>query len=204
MLRYPRHLPPTRANSPSQDGGLFCDLSGTISKPFPNKPYCVTGTNTIGAQNMLSDTVAFCQTVLPGNEAMLIPTSVGAGEWNQLAVPGMSYWCSTAAQYVSPVDVECTTNLRPATTSTHPESTWMMPVSGVMDQSPLETGPRMLRVLTRTKTATPLPRSRGTPSGLDVIFPALPQPLVSRSSAEARTAMEPPARSIRLSTVSVA
>ena len=40
--------------------------------------------------------VAFCQTVLPGNEAMLIPTLVQGT--TTLAVPGTSYWCGTAAQ----------------------------------------------------------------------------------------------------------
>lgn len=41
--------------------------------------------------------MAFCQTVLPGNEAMLIPTLVEGV--TTLAVPGTSYWCETAAQY---------------------------------------------------------------------------------------------------------
>lgn len=47
--------------------------------------------------NKAGKSVAFCQTVLPGNEAMLIPTLVE--ELSTLAVPGMSYWCETAAQY---------------------------------------------------------------------------------------------------------
>lgn len=47
--------------------------------------------------NKAGKAVAFCQTVLPGNEAMLIPTLVE--ELSTLAVPGMSYWCETAAQY---------------------------------------------------------------------------------------------------------
>lgn len=41
--------------------------------------------------------MSFCQTVLPGNEAMIIPTLVE--ELATLAVPGQSYWCETAAQY---------------------------------------------------------------------------------------------------------
>lgn len=40
--------------------------------------------------------VSFCQTVLPGNEAMLIPTLVT--DTATLAVPDTSYWCETAAQ----------------------------------------------------------------------------------------------------------
>jgi hypothetical protein len=51
----------------------------------------------MAAKNKASQAVAFCQTVLPGNEAMLIPTLVE--ELATLAVPGMSYWCETAAQY---------------------------------------------------------------------------------------------------------
>lgn len=49
------------------------------------------------AHNKAGKAVSFCQTVLPGNEAMLIPTLVD--ELEDLAVPGMSYWCSTAAHY---------------------------------------------------------------------------------------------------------
>lgn len=47
-------------------------------------------------RNKCGSEVAFCQTVLPGNEAMLIPTLVQ--ELATLAVPGPSYWCETAAQ----------------------------------------------------------------------------------------------------------
>jgi hypothetical protein len=50
----------------------------------------------VGAKNKCSKQVAFCQTVLPGNEAMLIPTLVE--EVATLAVPDLSYWCETAAQ----------------------------------------------------------------------------------------------------------
>ncbi|KAL1835720.1 hypothetical protein VTK73DRAFT_5443 [Phialemonium thermophilum] len=79
----------------SMNGGLFCD-GGTPKKPFPDKPYCVDGTGTVSAVNRCGDTVAFCQTVLPGNEAMLIPTEVTGT--SVLAVPGPSYWDGTAAQ----------------------------------------------------------------------------------------------------------
>lgn len=70
-----------------------------MNKPFPNKDYCVDGTGSVSAVNNAGSTVAFCQTVLPGNEAMLIPTAVDSTA--VLAVPGTSYWCETAAQYVS-------------------------------------------------------------------------------------------------------
>jgi len=77
---------------------LYCDSNGKVSKPFPSKSYCVDGTKAVVAQNNCDKVVAFCQTVLPGNEAMLIPTSVSAGGTAVLAVPDTSYWCSTAAQ----------------------------------------------------------------------------------------------------------
>ncbi|MCJ1313825.1 hypothetical protein MMC25_007505 [Agyrium rufum] len=90
----------------SMDGGLYCDDNGDISKPFPDQDYCVTGSTNIGAMNKAGDVVAFCQTVLPGNEAMLIPTSVE--DWIQLAMPGPSYWCSTAAHfYINPPGYGC-------------------------------------------------------------------------------------------------
>lgn len=81
-----------------QNGGLYCDENGEIQKPFPDKPYCQDGTGTVVAINKAGGPVSFCQTVLPGNEAMLIPTLVE--ETATLAVPDPSYWCSTAAQYV--------------------------------------------------------------------------------------------------------
>lgn len=48
------------------------------------------------ATSSAGSAVSFCQTVLPGNEAMLIPTSVEA--LTTLAVPDPSYWLGTAAQ----------------------------------------------------------------------------------------------------------
>ncbi|GIC91722.1 SUN domain-containing protein [Aspergillus udagawae] len=85
----------------SMNGGLYCDKDGQIKKPFPDKPYCQDGTGAVGAKNKCSKQVAFCQTVLPGNEAMLIPTLVE--EVATLAVPDLSYWCETAAHfYINP------------------------------------------------------------------------------------------------------
>ena len=90
----------------SMNGGLKCNLDGSISTPFPNKPYCVPGTGTIGARNAMGANVAFCQTVLPGNEAMLIPTNVDPGSTTGLAVPDLSYWAATAAHYyINPAGV---------------------------------------------------------------------------------------------------
>ncbi|KAK9374464.1 uncharacterized protein V1513DRAFT_445735 [Lipomyces chichibuensis] len=81
----------------SQYGGLYCDDSGQVSKPFSDKPYCYDGTGTVSAVSSAGN-VAFCQTVLPGNEAMLIPTEVSSGS-TTLAVPDTSYWAGTAAHY---------------------------------------------------------------------------------------------------------
>ncbi|WEW54909.1 hypothetical protein PRK78_000336 [Emydomyces testavorans] len=81
----------------SMNGGLYCDKSGKVSKPFPDKPYCVDASGPVVAKNKAGGVVAFCQTVLPGNEAMLIPTSVNSSA--KLAVPDPRYWCSTAAHY---------------------------------------------------------------------------------------------------------
>lgn len=83
----------------SQYGGLYCDSDGNMQKPFPNKPYCYDGTGTVVAKNQCGSQVAFCQTVLPGNEAMLIPTNVGSGSLETLAVPDENYWAGTAAHY---------------------------------------------------------------------------------------------------------
>ncbi|KAL8748989.1 MAG: hypothetical protein Q9184_006987, partial [Pyrenodesmia sp. 2 TL-2023] len=79
----------------SMNGGLFCDKSGKMHKPFPNKPYCADGSANIGCRNKASGNVAICQTVLPGNEAMLIPTNVETSA--TLAIPGPEYWAGTAA-----------------------------------------------------------------------------------------------------------
>ncbi|KAK9466324.1 hypothetical protein V1512DRAFT_240246 [Lipomyces arxii] len=81
----------------SQYGGLYCNDDGTVSKPFPDKGYCYDGTGSVSATSSAGN-VAFCQTVLPGNEAMLIPTDVGSGS-TTLAVPDPSYWAGTAAHY---------------------------------------------------------------------------------------------------------
>lgn len=78
-----------------QYGGLYCN-GGTPEKPFDSGPYCVDGTGTVKAVNKAGKIVSFCQTVLPGNEAMIIPTDVT--DTVTLAVPGPDYWAGTAAQ----------------------------------------------------------------------------------------------------------
>lgn len=54
------------------------------------------GTGAVNAVNNAGEVVAFCQTVLPGQENMIIPTAVTGT--SVLAVPGPTYWDSTAAQ----------------------------------------------------------------------------------------------------------
>lgn len=81
----------------SMNGGLYCNDDGEIEKPFPDKPYCTKGAGTVESRSETGKSVAFCQTVLPGDEDMLIPTNV---ETNAvLAVPDPSYWASTAAHF---------------------------------------------------------------------------------------------------------
>lgn len=85
----------------SMNGGLYCDKDGNVHKPFPDKPYCVEGTGAVKAVNKCNREMSWCQTVLPGNEAMLIPTIVQSIA--TLAVPDPSYWQGTSAHfYINP------------------------------------------------------------------------------------------------------
>jgi hypothetical protein len=61
-------------------------------------PFCVDGTGAVSVDNQTPEQISFCQTILPGNEAMLSPTVISSGGSGVLAVPGPTYWCSTAAQ----------------------------------------------------------------------------------------------------------
>ncbi|GMF00709.1 unnamed protein product [Ambrosiozyma monospora] len=83
----------------SQDGGVYCNGGELELKVKDHKGYCYDGTGTAKVNNKASSNVAFCQTVLPGNEAMLIPTDVDGGSTETLAVPGTDYWAKTAAHY---------------------------------------------------------------------------------------------------------
>lgn len=90
----------------SQNGGLYCDAQGNLQIPMSDKPMCVDGTGAVTAKNLAGSSVAFCQTVLPGNEEMLIPTEIGAGGAQTLAVPDPSYWAGTASHfYINPLGV---------------------------------------------------------------------------------------------------
>ncbi|CCF59184.1 hypothetical protein KAFR_0G01500 [Kazachstania africana CBS 2517] len=84
----------------SQYGGLYCNSDGSLTTPNSGNSYCYDGKGTVSAVNSASGgDIAFCQTVLPGNEEMLIPTLVGSSSEQTLAVPGTDYWASTAAHY---------------------------------------------------------------------------------------------------------
>lgn len=83
----------------SQNGGLFCDSNGNLQKGFSDKDYCVDGKGTVSIKNEASGEVAVCQTVLPGNEDMLIPNSIDSGSEKVIAVPGPDYFAGTAAHY---------------------------------------------------------------------------------------------------------
>ncbi|KAL4895804.1 hypothetical protein BDV59DRAFT_199791 [Aspergillus ambiguus] len=117
----------------SMNGGLYCDDDGNIQKPFPDKPYCEDGTGAVGVRNTCGSQVSFCQTVLPGNEAMLIPTLVEDAA--TLAVPGPSYWCETAAHfYINPPGYDTATACVWGT-SANPYGNWSPYVAGANTDS---------------------------------------------------------------------
>ncbi|GEQ68872.1 hypothetical protein JCM33374_g2541 [Metschnikowia sp. JCM 33374] len=92
--------------SQSQNGGLYCGHDGKVSKPFSDRDYCVDGAGTVAVSNKARSGVSFCQTVLPGNEAMIIPNDISGGDTQTLAVPTPDYWASTAAHYyINPLGV---------------------------------------------------------------------------------------------------
>lgn len=119
----------------SQYGGLYCQDDGTLKTPFPDKDYCYEGKGTVTAKNSCGGgSVAFCQTVLPGNEEMLIPTLVDGEE--TLAVPGTEYWAGTAAHYyINPPGVSVDDGCKWGDNS-HPWGNWAPYVAGAnMDDS---------------------------------------------------------------------
>lgn len=54
------------------------------------------GTGTVTAVNKAGPVVSFCQTVVPGNEDIIIPNDVHDSA--TLAVPDTTYWDGTSAQ----------------------------------------------------------------------------------------------------------
>ncbi|KAJ1919056.1 hypothetical protein H4219_002210 [Mycoemilia scoparia] len=83
----------------SMNGGLFCDGSGKLSKPFPEKPFCEKGMWNGFIKNTLGESVSACQTIYPGNEAMLIPTVAKPGESVAMNIVPNSYWLGTSSQF---------------------------------------------------------------------------------------------------------
>lgn len=83
----------------SQNGGLYCNSNGELELKNSNEKYCYDGKGTLIANNLCSKNIAICQTVLPGNEEMLIPNNVDSSSKLTLAVPGTDYFISSAAHY---------------------------------------------------------------------------------------------------------
>ena len=110
-------------------GGLYCNDDGTLSTPFPQKPLCYEGKGTVSAASY-SGPVAFCQTVLPGSEDMLIPNLITGDSGQVLAVPGPEYWCGTSAHYyVNPPGVSVADGCQWGT-SAEPRGNWAPYVAG--------------------------------------------------------------------------
>ena len=77
---------------------MYCDSNGDMQLGFPENEHCIAGEGTLAVQNNCGGVSSWCQTVLPGYEDMLIPTPVASGSEQVLAVPGTSYYASSAAQ----------------------------------------------------------------------------------------------------------
>lgn len=115
----------------SQYGGMYCNDDCTLQKPISSQSYCYDGKGTVSAVNNANGgDIAFCQTVLPGNEEMLIPTLVSQGGEQTLAVPGTDYWASTASHfYINPPGVSCSDGCKWGTSS-NPWGNWSPYVAG--------------------------------------------------------------------------
>lgn len=119
----------------SQNGGLWCNEDGQLEEKNSGKSYCYSGAGTVIAKNSASGDVAFCQTVLPGNEEMLIPTNVQSSGRSTLAVPGPDYWASTAAHYyINPPGVS-TSDACQWGTNQNPQGNWAPYVAGANQDS---------------------------------------------------------------------
>lgn len=114
----------------SQNGGLWCNSDGSLEKRISSNDYCYKGKGTAKAVNNSGQDLAICQTVLPGNEAMLIPTEIQAGSSNDLAVPGTEYWAQTASHfYINPPGVSVEEGCRWGSTA-NPYGNWSPYVAG--------------------------------------------------------------------------
>ncbi|KAJ2370299.1 hypothetical protein H4S02_005153 [Coemansia sp. RSA 2611] len=83
----------------SMNGGLYADASGKLTKPYPSKPFCSPGMFNAAIKNTLGQSVSACQTVYPGNEAMIIPSVASAGGSVDLNVVPHTYWLGTSSQF---------------------------------------------------------------------------------------------------------
>ncbi|KAJ1823584.1 hypothetical protein LPJ60_001442 [Coemansia sp. RSA 2675] len=83
----------------SMNGGLYADANGRLSKPFPDRPFCAPGMFNARIVNKLGRSVSACQTVYPGNEAMIIPSVAQAGGVTDLNVVPSTYWLGTSSQF---------------------------------------------------------------------------------------------------------
>lgn len=122
----------------SQNGGIWCNDDGEIEEKKSGS-YCYGGKGTVIAKNQVGDNVAFCQTVLPGNEEMLIPTNVDGNGKKTLAVPGSDYWAGTAAHYyINPPGVSTDDGCKWGSTD-HPWGNWAPYVAGANQDDNKET-----------------------------------------------------------------
>ncbi|KAJ2318345.1 hypothetical protein IWW52_002614 [Coemansia sp. RSA 2704] len=83
----------------SMNGGLYADGNGKLTKPDPSKPFCSPGMFNAAIKNTLGQSVSACQTVYPGNEAMIIPSVASAGGSVDLNVVPHTYWLGTSSQF---------------------------------------------------------------------------------------------------------
>ncbi|PVV05028.1 hypothetical protein BB560_000457 [Smittium megazygosporum] len=88
----------------SMNGGLYCDENGILKKPFPDRPYCMRGMGNVIINNTLPKPVSACQTVYPGNEAMIIPSTAPGRGFVRLNVVPKTYWLRTSAQFYVNLD----------------------------------------------------------------------------------------------------
>ncbi|KAJ1944430.1 hypothetical protein EC988_005992 [Linderina pennispora] len=90
----------TLYNGPgSMNGGLYCDANGVLSKPFADRAYCVPSMMNAYIENSLSNSVSACQTVYPGNEAMIIPSVAQANSNVSLNIVPNTYWLGVSSQF---------------------------------------------------------------------------------------------------------
>ncbi|KAJ2168078.1 hypothetical protein IW139_000839 [Coemansia sp. RSA 353] len=83
----------------SMNGGLYADANGVLSKPNKDAAFCVRGMGNARIRNTLGESVSACQTVYPGNEAMIIPSVAGAGGSVDLNIVPSTYWLGTSSQF---------------------------------------------------------------------------------------------------------